>query len=284
MPPYHAQNDWIITGQRAAELHGNALFLNARVRTMHAYRKQHVAGAVPAYWSHFSEPNDPLRGLLLEDRMLLQSRLRDVGVRADQPVVVVGDPIGGWGEDGRIVWMLRALGHRTAALVDGGQAALVAAGLLMQSGDPDSVAAGDFEISENNGLSSTASEMRALLASKPADLSLVDTREPGEFTGATPYGELRGGHVPLAVHLYFKEMLNTTGRLLPKEQLLALLAARGVTPNKRVIAYCTGGVRSGWFVAVLADMGFSRVANYAGSMWEWSSLNEFEYPLVTTAP
>jgi len=34
-------------------------------------------------------------------------------------------------------------------------------------------------------------------------------------------------------------------------------------------------------VAVLRDLGYTSVRNYAGSMWEWSSLPAAEYPLET---
>jgi thiosulfate/3-mercaptopyruvate sulfurtransferase len=69
------------------------------------------------------------------------------------------------------------------------------------------------------------------------------------------------------------------GKLLPEAKLWKVLKSRGVTPDKQVVAYCTGGVRSAWLVAVLAELGYQNVANYAGSMWEWSAQSADEYPL-----
>ena len=55
--------------------------------------------------------------------------------------------------------------------------------------------------------------------------------------------------------------------------------AAAVGPDSKVVAYCTGGVRSGWVTAVLNDLGIpARI--YAGSMWEWAAGDPAERPLV----
>jgi thiosulfate/3-mercaptopyruvate sulfurtransferase len=46
-------------------------------------------------------------------------RGKALGVSGDVPVVVVACSVKGWGEDGRIVWTLRTLGHPAAVFVDG---------------------------------------------------------------------------------------------------------------------------------------------------------------------
>jgi len=122
----------------------------------------------------------------------------------------------------------------------------------------------------------------AIAASRRADLDQVaaasqsggliwDTREDREFAGATPYGEARGGHIPGAVGLWYGELLQPDGTLLPEPQLRELLTLHGIRPDRLVITACTGGVRSGFAYAVLRDLGYPQVANYDGSMWEWSA-------------
>ncbi|NOY25102.1 MAG: hypothetical protein GXP62_04430 [Oligoflexia bacterium] len=98
-----------------------------------------------------------------------------------------------------------------------------------------------------------------------------DTREQREYDGATPYGEHRGGHIPGAAHVWFADLTDPRGMLLPQDQLRAILEAAGITPDHSIIAYCTGGVRSGFAVAVLRSLGYPRATNYDGGMWEWSS-------------
>ncbi|MBW2734993.1 MAG: sulfurtransferase [Deltaproteobacteria bacterium] len=283
MAAYESSGDWIIDAPHALELQrAGALVLDARDAAHEAYGRQHVRGSQPAYWGTFSADQHPHRGLLLEDEALLEERLRALGVRNDTPIVVAGDPAEGWGEDGRLVWMLRALGHESTRLVDGGLPALIRAGADTISGEANPVTPGDFTISHDATLSIDASHLAALVAAGEhlrGGSRVVDTREPLEYAGKTPYGEARGGHVPGAIHLHYVELLNTLGYLKPRRELLALLKTRGLSTSQQVVAYCTGGIRSGWFVVVLRDLGFSLARNYPGSMWEWASFPAESHPL-----
>jgi len=103
------------------------------------------------------------------------------------------------------------------------------------------------------------------------------------LAGCVPYGEVRGGHIPGARHLYFKDLVDAEGRVLAGEALAARLGDLGVTKTTKVVAYCTGGIRSGYVTAVLRDAGID-ARNYAGSMWEWAASPAAEYPLETSRP
>ncbi|MBI1385059.1 MAG: sulfurtransferase [Rhizobiales bacterium] len=249
-----------------------ALVLDARDRLAQWWKP--LPGAVSVAWDDFSRSSERAGLGLLADDATLTEAFRALGVSAARPVVVVGDALSGWGEDGRIVWTLRSRGHERAVLVDGGYGALAAGGPFPITAP---VATGDWTARTDPSLEATADEVRDALA-RP-DVVVIDTREPREFAGATPYGEARGGHVPGARHLHFKDVLGADGRLLAPEALRGKLAALGVTPDKEVIAYCTGGVRSGYFTSVLQTLGI-RAQNYAGSMWEWSAGPVQSYPLV----
>ena len=111
------------------------------------------------------------------------------------------------------------------------------------------------------------------------NLVVLDVREPREYEGKTPYGESRGGHVPGAQHIWYKDLIGKDGKLLPRAEIEKVLAGKGVTRETEVVAYCTGGIRSGWFTNLLNDLGY-KARNYAGSMWEWSAQPAAEYPLV----
>ncbi|NET10165.1 MAG: hypothetical protein F6K16_36795, partial [Symploca sp. SIO2B6] len=109
---------------------------------------------------------------------------------------------------------------------------------------------------------------------------IIDTREPREYEGQTPYGEQRGGHVPGAVNLYFKDFLDESGYLKPQSEALTLVKQHGITPDTSIVAYCTGGIRSAWLTVVLTHYGF-QIRNYPGYMWEWSAAPAHQYPLAT---
>lgn len=281
--PYKSQKGWFVTpAQAKQQISQGAIVLD--VRAAAAYKTKHIKGAQHTTWQHFSEPKAPNQGRLLSQDSVLTSRLQALGISSNKRVLVYGDPIGGWGEDGRIVWMLRTFGHTQAAIVDGGYSAMINVGITTSTTLPQ-VAKGNFTIKRLGTWSINKTQLQSAVSQNkaPASMTLIDTRELREYQGAVPYGESRGGHVPGAIHLYYKDLLMRSGRLYDRDVLLARLKQKGIVPSKPVVAYCTGGIRSGWFVAVLYDLGFKSVKNYAGSMWEWASQPASQYPLVKTS-
>ena len=267
--PSQLANQWIVSPAEAKYLiEQGAIVLDVRDRD--SQTNGMVQGAIAVSWQQFSQSKFPHQGKLLEDELALTQHLRNVGVFSNKAVVVVGDPLNGWGEDGRMVWMLRTLGHQQTVLVDGGYLALSRVDLPMtQTISQAAAIPGDFVIQRIRDWEITQEDLRTRLATRK-NLVVIDAREPREFAGATPYGEQRGGHIPGAISLHYKELLDAEGHLLPRSKILALLRDRHVPSNAIIVSYCTGGVRSGWLTSVLVDLGF-QAQNYAGSMWEWSA-------------
>ncbi|OLP18715.1 thiosulfate sulfurtransferase [Leptolyngbya sp. 'hensonii'] len=268
--PSQLVTQWIVSPAEAKYLiEQGAVILDVRDRN--SQKNGMLQGAIGISWQQFSQSKFPHQGNLLEDELALTQQLRNVGVFSNKAVVVVGDPLNGWGEDGRIVWMLRTLGHQQTVLVDGGYSALAKTGLPMTRTVSQKAAAvpGDFVIQRVSDWEITQEKLRTGLATTQ-NLVVIDAREPREFAGATPYGEQRGGHIPGAISLHYKELLDVEGKLLPRGKILALLQDRNIKSDAIIVSYCTGGVRSGWLTSVLVDLGF-QAQNYAGSMWEWSA-------------
>lgn len=80
----------------------------------------------------------------------------------------------------------------------------------------------------------------------------------------------RDGHIPTATGIPDKWYLDPASLRRPKGDLLAELAARGLTPDKEVVSYCGSGVAASNVYLVLKDLGFERVTIYDGSWDEWS--------------
>lgn len=265
---------WLVSADSARQMiAAGAVVLDARDPSLQ--KKEPLPGATNAQWMEFSkEAAPPAMGLLADDAILTE-KFQAMGVSADTPVIAIGDTLNGWGEDGRIVWTLRSRGHKGAVIVDGGYHALVADG-MPEIKAPDG--AGDWVAVYDDSLEATAEEVK--IAMDKPNVVILDVREPREFEGKTPYGESRGGHVPGAKHLYYKDFFGEDGKLLEEGALRDKLASLGVSADSEVIAYCTGGVRSGYFTGVLQNIGI-KTQNYAGSMWDWSSKPEAEFPLTT---
>jgi thiosulfate/3-mercaptopyruvate sulfurtransferase len=96
-----------------------------------------------------------------------------------------------------------------------------------------------------------------------AETLLVDTREPWEF---------EEGHLPGAVQVDWRELVDDETRgLMPREDLLALLESRGVTPDRQIILYCNTARRISHTYVVLRHLGFSDLGFYEGSLTEWEA-------------
>jgi thiosulfate/3-mercaptopyruvate sulfurtransferase len=265
-------SNWVVDAASAhALIASGAVVFQARGSGPKATRP--IPNAAPVSWQHFSHEDVPIKGRLLDDDLVLTQRLRALGVLNDAPVVVVDDSKLGGGEAGRLTWTLRTLGHPLTYLVDGGVAALLEGEMLPVKPPPIS---GDFTVTRDLRFQITREQLRNCIGT--GGITILDVREPREYAGETPYGESRGGHVPGAKHLFYKALLDSEGKVLPRDQIKTKLSEIGVKDDDEVVSYCTGGVRAGLVTVLLNDLGIT-ARNYAGSMWEWSASPPDRYPL-----
>lgn len=262
----------------AAALDGPAPPVVLDARDRRAFEAGHVPGSRSVDWRDFSAVRPAgfafvFRGSsrwgLLASGVKLAPKLRALGLSMSRPVVVVGSP-DGWGEEGRIGWMLLYLGARDVALLDGGFPAWrTLEDVRIERGPPRDAGppAGDFEPAPSPERRIAADALRDLLASRPP--VLLDARTPEEFAGKRLTGQPRGGRLPGARLVPLAALRRADGTYASAE---ALAAAVGSLPaGQPVVTYCTGGVRSALLAFLLEARLGTVVANYDGSLWEWSS-------------
>ena len=268
-------DNWIVSADLAKQLLSEgATLLDARQPILKWFCR--LPPAISVTWQEFSRSHFPHQGQIIQCDTILTQKLQALGICQDKPVIVIADSVKGWGEDGRIVWMLRSLGHEKAVFVDGGYRALVKAGIAQLKCANHPPQPGNFIVSRRSNWEIQQDELKAILSN--ANLVVIDAREPREYAGKTPYGEQRGGHIPGAVNLYYKQLMDKQGQLLTRGEIVAILQHKGVSLSTQIVSYCSGGIRSAWLTCVLTNAGFN-AKNYAGSMWEWSAAPADRYPL-----
>ena len=267
----HAPTVFVAAGDVVAEQAAGALVVDAR--SLARVADGHVRGAAHLPWERLVD--GPASGRVSDDDALLGERLAAAGLRPGVPVLVYGDwsgqaPGSAWGEEGRAWWALRYLGHEPVRVVYGGVDALMAAGVPFERGA--AVTAPASTPYPVRRVEAWRADAEAVRDASDAGTALLDTRSPAEFGGQVLYGELRGGHVPGAASLWWETLFDAEGLRAPDEmaRVLGALGAGG-DANHRAIAYCTGGIRSGFVVLVGAALGVP-MANYDGSMWEWAAM------------
>jgi thiosulfate/3-mercaptopyruvate sulfurtransferase len=219
------------------------------------------------------------KSVLLSASELL-AKLATVGIDRSRPVVVYGSWQQGWGEEGRLFWILDYLGFMSSGLrcLDGGIDAWTAAGFAVeppQVASPSGISS-DESLAENRR--ATTSYMEQLVSDDSQVSSLLlDVREEDEFIGSqqNQYDAPRSGHIPGATWWNWKANVFNGEALRSCEEIRSSLPAE-VTTADEIITYCTGGIRSAFTYMVLRGCGFGtagspHLRNYDGSWWAWSS-------------
>jgi len=240
--------------------------LTDRAATERAYREAHIPGA------HFAD----LENDLSDHRKVHAGRhpwpdsadftaaLGRWGVTPAHQVVVY-DAGDGALAAARVWFMLRALGHRRVAVLDGGWARWQALGLPVDDRIP-AQGTGRYSAEFDAGRLLDAAQVQAHLEGGGL---LVDVRAPERFRGDVEPLDRVAGHVPGARNRPYATNLRD-GRFKPADELAqeldSLLAGR---PPEQLVAMCGSGVTACHLLLALEHAGRPGAKLFTGSWSGW---------------
>ena len=210
------------------------------------------------------------KGLILEmlPPEVLKTRLEGLGIAADSHIVVY------FGKDWispttRVLFTLDAAGWK-AALLDGGQAAWVAAGF------PTTAEVRAWQRGSLSELQLRPTVVDAAFVKdhvgKPG-FALVDGRSASFYDGVDvgegPGGPHKKGHIAGAVNLPYDEIVRDDLSLESAADLRAKFERAGVKPGDTVIAYCHIGQQATAVLYAARLLGHPALL-YDGSFEDWS--------------
>jgi thiosulfate/3-mercaptopyruvate sulfurtransferase len=168
----------------------------------------------------------------------------------------------------RLWWMLRWLGHRNAAVLDGGFRAWESAGLPTSTEVPERRPA-RFEPK----VSETPVTLDSLVAHRDEpDYTLVDARGADRFRGENETIDPVAGHIPGSRSRPFTTNLNKDQTFKDvatlREEFAALLAGRA---PEQIVHSCGSGVTACNNLLAMELAGLTGSRLYPGSWSEWSS-------------
>jgi thiosulfate/3-mercaptopyruvate sulfurtransferase len=181
--------------------------------------------------------------------------MASAGIAHDDTVVAYDDTHGVFAA--RFVVTALAYGHRDVRLLDGDYSAWNRA--YETTTDTRDVEPSEYSVSEP--AEPFLVDFETVQSAVGTDAVVVDTREAWEYDE---------GHIEGAVQLDWRELVDDETRgLRPREELEAILADHGVTPDRRVLLYCNTARRISHTYVVLRHLGYEDVQFYEGSLTEW---------------
>lgn len=202
---------------------------------------------------------------------IFAATLARLGVR--EGVQVIAYDAAGGAFAARLWWMLRAWGHTTVAVLDGGYPAWLAAGGATRAGEE---ARGGHPPAGGSVLPPPIASWPVVTTAEVAELLrdarhlLVDARAPERYSGSVEPIDAVAGHVPGAENHPFSLNLGADGRFLTAPELRRRWHSRlGSRDPKHLVAMCGSGVTACHNLLSLAVAGLSGARLYAGSWSEW---------------
>lgn len=236
-----------------------------------AYLDGHIAGAI---WvnldEYLSAHGAPAHGRHpLPAAESFAASLGSLGIGLDDPVVAYDDLNGT--AAGRMVWMLRVLGH-DAALLDGGLGSWTGA----TETAPNVRAACECPVRAWPEGAFVDIDGAADAGASP-EVVLIDARGGDRYRGETEPIDPRPGHIPGAVNVPTTDNFNPDGRFADAATLRARYQAEGVAAGvmgaggrNNAVVYCGSGVSACMDALAMERAGLGRPQVYIGSWSQWS--------------
>ncbi|HAS6576839.1 sulfurtransferase [Vibrio parahaemolyticus] len=170
----------------------------------------------------------------------------------------------------RAWWMLKAMGHESVKVLNGGLPAWIEAGLPVVDSLAKPEQLGNFagKLNKNAFLDANA----VLEYSNNCSAHIVDARSRARFFGEVPEPRegLRSGHIPNSLCLPFQELLDN-GYIKPNSELKQAFSELSLYNDNSIIFSCGSGVTACILLLAAHQLGLRNLSVYDGSWTEWGA-------------
>ena len=232
----------------------------------HTFEAGHIPGAdFLDLQGEFSRPDTELR-FMMPDAAHLERTFGRHGVSNGSRVVLysIGTPM--WAT--RFWWMLQSLGF-DATVLDGGLDKWKLEGRPLETGPAKGYAPATFTAKPRGGF--FVDKNQTLAATSERGTVVVNALGPQFHKGLEPSRYGRPGRVPNSCNVSAATLLDPqTKAFIALGEAEAKFKAQGITKDKRVVAYCGGGISATVDLFLLHRLGYDDLTLYDGSMGEWA--------------
>ncbi len=238
-----------------------------------AYSKAHIPGAFYADLDgDLAAAADPAAGGRhpLPNPESFARSLGKWGLSEDRLLIAYDDAAGAIAA--RLWWLVRWMGHRAVAVLDGGWNAWERAGLPIDSSIPEFHSTSFIGVPGSMTLVDAGAVEAGLAESR---LLLIDVRSRPRFAGLEEPLDPVAGHIPGSVNLPFAENLAEDGRFRSAGELANIYRALlGDHPVEETACMCGSGVTACHALLAMEIAGLRGAALYAGSWSDWISSSQ----------
>jgi thiosulfate/3-mercaptopyruvate sulfurtransferase len=232
------------------------------------FEEAHIPGAdFLDLQGEFSDEGTKLRFMMPEVAQL-ETAFGRHGVGADSFVVLYSIGTAMWAT--RFWWMLKSLGFDNVAVLDGGLDKWKAERRALERGPAKGYPPAKFVAKPRAGF--FVDKHQVLAAGGDRNTLVVNALNETLHKGLEPSRYGRPGHIPGSCNVSAATLVDpATKTFVPLADAEAKFAAQGFSRDKRVIAYCGGGISATIDLFMLHRLGYDKLTLYDGSMGEWAT-------------
>lgn len=258
----------LIAAKDLAKIIKNPDVVLVSARTIADYKKVHILGAVHID-HHALYKEGPVKSMIKSPEEMA-GIFGAQGISDSKEIVLYDDGSGKYA--GRLYWILKFLGAKNVKILDGHMNAWKAARKPVTK-NPTKVKPATFTPHVNAAVLATMADVKKAIGS--GNSVIVDARSTEEYKGTATSTTLKQkGHIPGAVNIEYKQMMDAKGMVKPAVDLQKIFTGAGVTKDKEVILYCESSVRAGIeFFVLTSVLKYPKVKVYDGAYLEWQSVS-----------
>ena len=239
------------------------------------YDAEHIPGAVFLdIQGQISDPDTRLKFMAPSAEQFADA-MGALGIGDDSRVVLYSAGSIMWAT--RVWWMLRAFGFGGAAVLDGGWEKWKAEGRPVSS-EPGQHPLAQFTAKLQPGQFVDSGYVLSRLGD--AGTATVNALAPEFHLGEGPSRYGRPGRIPGSLNVPAASLLDSSnGAFVTLDEAQRLHEDAGITRDRRVVAYCGGGISATVGLFLLHQLGYPDLTLYDGSLGEWA--HDADLPIET---
>ena len=230
------------------------------------FENEHIPQAVYFDIDYVCDPSSSLPHMFPSQERF-EKCVGELGITASDSLIVYDR--NSYISSARAWWLFHSFGHEQVKVLNGGLAAWKRANGPCNNIVPE-ITPQKYEC-KPAGDAVTLWEEVVENINNPSE-ALIDARSQGRFQGTEPEPrpDLRGGHIPGSLNLYYGDLINPDGSMRDGDEIQDLLNDLGVEDNQRIVTTCGSGVTASILLLAIYQFRQDNLSLYDGSWTEWA--------------